>query len=150
MKHLFIPLFAFILLIASPANAERWNLESGFLSKSEAVIKGYDPVAYFTQGAPVKGNPDITSTYQGGLFYFASQEHKELFNAEPEKYAPQYGGYCAFAVAHGSKAGIDPEAWKIVDGKLYLNLNKNIQERWEGNIDGFISQANTNWPELQK
>ena len=84
----------------------------------------------------------------GATWYFSTQTHKDLFEGDPEKYAPQYGGYCAYAVSQGITADIDPQAWKIVDGKLYLNLDKGIQEIWEKDMAGYITKANTNWPKL--
>lgn len=112
------------------------------------AIDGYDPVAYFTDGKPVEGDGDVTFEWNGATWRFASAEHRDLFSAEPEKFAPQFGGYCAWAVAQGKTASIDPEAWKIVDGKLYLNYSKKIQARWEEDIPGNIEKAEANWPGL--
>ena len=91
------------------------------------AIDGYDPVAYFTDGKAVKGQSRFTHEWMGATWLFASAEHRDLLAADPERYAPQYGGYCAYAVSQGATADIDPSAWKIVDGKLYLNLNPEIQ-----------------------
>lgn len=110
------------------------------------AIKGYDPVAYFTLGKPQKGAKDFELRWQEARWRFVSQDHLERFQADPERYAPQYGGYCAWAVAQGKTAGIDPKRWKIVDGHLYLNYNADIQKRWEADIPGFIQKANANWP----
>ena len=110
------------------------------------AIGGYDPVAYFFQGKPVPGSSDYALEYQGATWKFSSPENKLAFEREPEKYAPQYGGYCAYAVAHGSTASIDPEAWTVVGGKLYLNNSKAIQNRWSQDIPGNIDKANANWP----
>ncbi len=112
------------------------------------AIKGYDPVAYFTDQKPVKGSKKFSTTWKEAKWFFVSQANLEAFIAEPEKYAPQYGGYCAWAVSQNSTAGIDPEAWKIVDGKLYLNYDKNIQKKWEQDIPGHIALANEHWPKL--
>ena len=112
------------------------------------AIDGYDPVAYFEQGEPVEGSRSHTHEWQGATWRFANAENRDRFAAEPEKYAPQYGGYCAWAVSQGKTAGIDPDAWKIVDGKLYLNYNAKIQKRWEGDIPGNIAAADSNWPTL--
>ncbi len=90
------------------------------------AIKGYDAVAYFRQGAPVKGSPAFKQQWMGATWLFSSAEIRDLFAADPDKYAPRYGGYCAYAVSEGHTASIDPEAWKIVDGKLYLNYSKGI------------------------
>lgn len=115
---------------------------------SSTAIKGYDPVAYFTDGEPVKGSKTYTAEHQGATWRFASAEHRDLFEADPERYASQYGGYCAWAVAQGSTAGIDPEAWKIVDGKLYLNYDEEVQRKWLADVEGHIAAADANWPEL--
>ena len=112
------------------------------------AIQGYDPVAYFSESKPVKGSNEFSYEWQGATWHFSNAENRDLFAAEPDKYAPQYGGYCAWAVKEGTTAPIDPQAWKIVDGKLYLNLNPNIQKRWEEDIPGNIAKADQNWPEV--
>lgn len=112
------------------------------------AIKGTDPVAYFTMGEPVKGSREFETEWNGATWRFASAEHRDLFMADPEKYAPQYGGYCAWAVSQGYTAGIDPEAWKIVDGRLYLNYSLEVHATWEEDISGFITLADKNYPEL--
>lgn len=113
------------------------------------AIDGYDPVAYFTDGRPVEGSSEHAVDWNGAEWRFASAEHLEMFKADPEKYAPAYGGYCAWAVSQGYTASIDPEAWKIVDGRLYLNYNREIQQRWEADIPGFIKAADGNWPKIK-
>jgi hypothetical protein len=113
------------------------------------AVKGYDVVAYFTRGKPVRGSGSYTHRWRDATWRFASAEHRDLFAADPERYAPQYGGYCAWAVSQGTTAGIDPEAWKIVDGKLYLNYSGSIQERWKRDIPGHITRADANWPRLR-
>jgi hypothetical protein len=118
--------------------------------KSGLAVKGHDPVAYFTEGRPVKGNPQVFFDWMGARWVFASAANRDLFAASPEKYAPQFGGYCAWAVSNNYTAGIDPEAWKIVDGKLYLNYSKSVQRKWEQELDKRIADANRNWPGLHK
>lgn len=113
-----------------------------------AAVEGTDVVAYFTQGKPVKGSTEFTYEWNGAMWQFASAEHRALFAQDPETYAPQYGGYCAYAVAQGATAGIDPTAWTIHEGKLYLNLSPGTQERWKKNSAGFINKADVNWPKL--
>ena len=110
------------------------------------ALDGYDPVAYVTDGKPVKGLPQLTTTWKGAVWRFASAEHRDVFMKDPERYAPQFGGYCAWAVAHGYTADGDPEAWKIVDGRLYLNYSKRVQRRWEQDIPGYIAKGQANWP----
>ena len=118
-------------------------------SEGGLAIRGYDPVAYFTQGAPTRGRPEFETRHDGATWRFANAENLAAFEADPARYAPQYGGYCAYAVALGSKSPTDPAAWKIVDGKLYLNLNRGIQRRWEADIPGFIARGDANWPALK-
>ncbi len=113
------------------------------------AIKGYDPVAYFTAGRPVEGDSDFVYEWRDATWRFASAAHRDLFAADPEKYAPQYGGFCAWAVSQGKTAPIDPDAWRIVDGKLYLNYSAKVQKTWEEDIPGFIQKADANWPQLR-
>ena len=110
------------------------------------AIKGTDPVAYFTQGRAIKGSKEFAADYQGATFYFATSAHRDLFISQPEAYAPQYGGYCAWAVSNGYTASITPEAFRIVDGKLYLNYSLRIQQQWDADRDNRIILADRNWP----
>jgi YHS domain-containing protein len=119
-------------------------------NKDSVAIKGYDPVAYFTQSKPVKGSAQFTHEWKGAKWQFASEENRNLFKASPDKYAPQYGGYCAWAVGHNYTADTDPEAWKIVDGKLYLNYNKSVQAKWSQEMPKWIADGDKNWPSLHK
>ena len=112
------------------------------------AIKGYDPVAYFTEGRPVKGSGEFEYEWMGADWRFASAENRNAFAADPEKYAPQYGGYCAFGVSGGYKAAIDPAAFTIVDGKLYLNYNRDVQKKWGADIRGYVAKADKNWPSV--
>ena len=117
--------------------------------KDGKAVSGYDVVAYFTEGKPVEGNGAFTASHNGAEYQFSSAENRDLFSANPDAYAPQYGGYCAFGTAMGRKFDGDPNAWHIADNKLYLNLNKNIQERWIADVPGFVKGANNNWPIIQ-
>lgn len=112
------------------------------------AVEGYDTVAYFTAGLPVAGKREFEYRWQGATWRFASAEHRDLFAADPAKYAPRYGGYCAYAVARGYTAEIDPEAWKIVDGRLYLNYDRDVQRLWEADVAGHVRAADANWPRL--
>lgn len=112
-------------------------------------IRGYDPVAYFTVGAPTKGDFSITSTHDGTTYRFASEENKKLFEAEPAKYLPQYGGFCAFGLANGVKVDADPELWTVADGRLFLNLAPPVQERFTANVSGFVMDADKKWVDLK-
>jgi YHS domain-containing protein len=110
------------------------------------VIKGYDTVAYHTTGAPLKGDARFSADWNGAQWWFASDENRQRFLADPERYAPQYGGYCAYAMSIDSFAPGDPNRWKVVDGKLYLNANYLAQKLWERDIPGKIREANSYWP----
>ncbi len=119
------------------------------LTHSTPGVNGYDPVAYFTDGKPMKGSGYHVVAFEGVTYAFASKEHKEMFEAKPEKYMPAYGGYCAYGVAVGKKFVIDPEVWKIVDEKLYLNLDRDIQKKWFKDVPGYIKKADTNWMKIK-
>jgi YHS domain-containing protein len=138
-----------ILIVVSilvPATAMAVEpINSSFL---RGAIKGYDPVAYFTQDSPAKGRSAHSHEWMDATWYFANAENMELFASDPEKYAPQYGGYCAYAVSQGYTAKIDPDAWKIVDDKLYLNFSLKVQKIWEKDIPGYIAKADVNWPNI--
>ena len=112
-------------------------------------MQGYDPVAYFNAGEPTKGSYKVTSSFDDATYWFATEENKALFEANPEAYIPAYGGYCAFGAAMGFKFDGDPNQWKIVDDVLYLNLSKDIQERWAQDIPGFIEKADVNWDNIE-
>ena len=114
------------------------------------AIKGYDPVAYFLDGRPVQGSDEFTYAWNDAVWKFSSSKHRDLFAGDPEKYAPRYGGYCAFAVSIGRTADIDPASWSIVDGKLYLNLDAKTKKLWEQDIPGNIRKGDANWPRLLK
>ena len=117
-------------------------------ANGDGAIRGYDPVAYFTLGQPTRGLDQFSTRWQGAVYKFASADNLAQFEADPAKYAPQYGGYCAYAVSQGYTASTDPDAWSIVDGKLYLNYSLGVRQRWERDIPGHISAANNNWPEV--
>ena len=119
-------------------------------SKADPPDRGYDVVAYFTQAKPVAGKADFSHSWNNAEWRFASAENRDLFAANPEKYAPQYGGWCAWAVSQGYTAPIDPEAWRIVDGKLYLNYSKSVQQRWARDVPGNISKSDRNWPGIRE
>lgn len=114
------------------------------------AIRGYDTVAYFTQSKPVEGSDSYTTEWSGATWKFASQENLDLFIAEPEKYAPQYGGYCAYGVAQGNLVKIEPEQWTILDNKLYLNYNEKLNKAWKKDIPGYIKTADELFNQLLK
>lgn len=136
---------ALSVLMASPAAVAGDDpIYTGFFSNTAAG--GYDVVAYFTVGKPVKGSKQFTHAWRGAEWRFSSAENRDRFAASPESYAPQYGGYCAWAVAQGYTASGDPQVWKIVDGRLYLNYDENIARKWREDIAGHIRAADRNWP----
>ena len=135
-----------VAAVATPALAAQAPVFTP--SFSSAAIWGYDPVAYFTESRPVKGSRAFTAQYNGANWRFASAANRDAFNANPQRFAPQYGGYCAWAVSQGHTAKTDPKAWRIVDGKLYLNFDKTVQTRWERDIPGNIRKGDANWPRV--
>ena len=143
-----------LLLCASPSifAAEPINTleKSGLFSfkPSGIAIRGADTVAYFTENKFVAGSDAFTTQWQGATWKFASQQHLDLFVAEPEKYAPQYGGYCAYGVAQNYLVKIEPENWTIIDGKLYLNYSSGVHKKWQKDTQGFISKANNQFQAL--
>jgi YHS domain-containing protein len=128
--------------LAAPASGGEINDLDG------PAIKGYDPVAYFEAGKPVAGSAQFTAAHKGATFRFATAANRDAFAAAPEKYAPQYGGFCAYGAAGGYKADIDPAAYTIVNGKLYLNYNRRIQTSWNQDQPGYILKADKNWPSV--
>lgn len=142
-RRLFLAFGAFAFFVASSAAHAADPIYSDWTGDA---IKGYDPVAYFTEGKPVEGSGDFSAEWKGATWKFASAANRDAFLAEPEKYAPQYGGYCAYAVSQGYTAKIEPEAWKIVDGKLYLNYSLDVQKRWVAKQAEYIAAADQNWP----
>ena len=116
---------------------------------NDLAIQGYDTVAYFTMGKPVLGSSEFASNYKNATFHFVSEKNRDLFNEDKVKYAPQFGNFCAMGTAMGLKFDVDPTAWKIVEGKLYLNLNKDVQKAWLRDVPGNIKTAEKNWPTLK-
>jgi YHS domain-containing protein len=119
------------------------------VDSSGLALKGYDPVAYFTENKPARGKAEFTARHEGATYRFTSAANRDAFAAAPAKYSPQYGGYCAFGMASGYKAPIEPDAWTVVDGKLYLNYNQSVRRQWSGDIPGFIRKADANWPSIR-
>ncbi|PCJ95053.1 MAG: YHS domain protein [Hyphomicrobiales bacterium] len=134
------------LAIAGPAFAAKPELFTGLVEG--VAVGGYDPVAYFTMGKAVEGSAEHALMHQGAKWHFSSAENKAMFMSNPDKYSPQFGGYCAYAVSQGGTAKGEPEVWKIVDDKLYLNYNRIVQGIWSADIPGNISKATMNWPKV--
>jgi len=118
-------------------------------NSNDIAISGYDTVSYFTKGQPTKGSQDYTAAYNGAIYQFSSADNRDLFKAEPSKYAPQYGGFCAMGVALNKKLDTDPTAWHIRGDKLYLNYNKAVQKKWNTDIPGYIETAQVNWTDIK-
>lgn len=138
--------FAFIALVVTASVA----VAGTFFERDGAAIQGYDPVAYFTENRPVRGSTAYTYRYKDSVFRFASAANRDAFAENPERYAPQYGGFCAYGVAHGYKVKIEPYAFTVVDGKLYLNYDQRVQSDWRKDIPGYVRKADEKWPELSK
>ncbi|MCC6293241.1 MAG: hypothetical protein IT164_11375 [Bryobacterales bacterium] len=143
-NFLLLAIGAFALPLAAKSPMDAVNKDNGL------AIHGYDAVSYFTDGRPAKGSPQFTADWMGATWQFVSAEHRDLFQKEPAKYAPQYGGYCAWAVSKGYTANGDPEAWRIVGSKLYLNYDNSVQKKWEQDTTARIQEGDRNWPGLHK
>jgi YHS domain-containing protein len=123
------------------------TLQAGeFFEKDGVALRGYDTVAYVKDGQAVKGSAQYKAEYKGSSFHFSSQSHRDAFAADPAKYAPQYGGFCAFGMSKGYKAATDPAAFTVVNGKLYLNYNRDVQRQWSADVPGFVALADKQWP----
>lgn len=137
-------LVAYAAAPASPVSAATWQGAKG----DQPAVSGHDPVAYFTKSAPTLGDPALTYVYHGATYRFATAANRDAFIANPAKYAPQFGGYCAWAASQGRLSGPDPKIWRIVDGKLYLNCSKDAETKWLADVPGNIAKAVEFW-ELQ-
>lgn len=120
--------------------------QSPVFASENIAINGYDPVAYFTTSEPVEGLAEFSSGWEDATVLFASAAHKEMFDGNPEKYAPKYGGYCAFAVSRGYTASTVPEAWTVHEGRLYLNYSRSVRALWSARRSSHIQSADANWP----
>ncbi|MCE8547018.1 YHS domain protein [Ruegeria pomeroyi] len=141
-RNLISGLAGTLILTAPPL----WAEASVFYTENGAAIRGYDTVAYFTEGAPVPGAPTIAVMWKGAVWHFASQENRAAFEANPRAFAPQFGGYCAYAVSRGYTSDTDPTAWQIVDGELYLIHSAEVARLWVEDVAGNIAGARKNWP----
>jgi YHS domain-containing protein len=119
------------------------------LDKGGLALQGYDPVAYFTTGKPTKGDSKFSAKHEGAEYHFANAENRDAFAKEPAKFAPQYGGFCAMAASLDKKFDGDPNVWKIVEGKLYLNVNPDVGKRWQEDVPGNIGKADASWPKIK-
>ncbi len=138
-------LMGFTLLLLTGSG----GIAAGMAQADELAIKGYDTVAYFKDSKAVKGSGSFAFQWHGMTWQFSTKENRDLFAASPEKYAPQYDGWCAWAMTESRLAKTDPEVWKIVDGKLYLNCSQAAYEKWSKDIPGNIKKADAIWPKFQ-
>jgi YHS domain-containing protein len=143
----FAILGALTMTSMAPAHAaDEVNFGAGITAAGAPLaLRGYDPVAYFTDGKPTQGVAKFTGTHNGVAYYFSSPQNLDAFKANPAKYEPQYGGFCAYGAALGKKFDGDPRLWKIVNGKLYVNLNEEIVAAFEKDVPGAIVKADKNW-----
>jgi YHS domain-containing protein len=143
MKHLLIILWVVMFGLKTQAQGKIFSTRDG-------AINGYDPVAYFTDSAAVKGSPQYSFVWNDATWFFRSKTNLELFRNNPQLYAPQFGGFCAYGVSRNYKVKTEPDAWSIVEGKLYLNYNLEVQKKWLPDKETYIQKANNNWPDLEK
>jgi YHS domain-containing protein len=143
MKSLFSTLLLFMALSTVASAKELRNLD-----RNGVAIQGYDPVAFFSDNRPVKGNAQLQSEYRGAKYYFASSEHKAAFDKEPAKYEPQFGGYCAYGVSRSTRAPIKIEAWQIVNGRLLMQYDLGVKDDFNKDPQNNLNKADRNWPGL--
>jgi YHS domain-containing protein len=144
MKKLFLALL--VATVALPLAAQTKTLLN--VDKNSLAIQGYDPVAFFTEGKPVKGKPEFAARHDGALYYFATKEHRDVFKADPAKYEPAFGGYCAYGVSRNKLIEIEVDAFQIVDGRLLLQYSKGVRGDFNKDTKGNLSKADANWPVL--
>lgn len=141
---------AFLSPLAAQAQDAQHPINTLGAPAENVAIRGYDPVAYFREGKPHLGSPEFAAQHDGATWWFASAEDKALFVADPEKYMPAFGGFCAYGTSRGYLVKIEPEAWSIVDGRLYLNYDLGVRDTWAKDPKGYIAKANANWPKLDQ
>ena len=149
-----LPVVAVVIGLAAAIGAFSLRRADGIdpvnQTSSGLALRGYDAVAYFRESGPAEGHAEFAHEWNGARWLFKNAENRDAFAREPEAYAPQYGGYCSYAVAHGYTADADPRAWKVVNGKLYLNYNEEVRQLWEQDIRGFLRKSEQNWPQFLK
>ncbi len=145
MKTLILAITVGFALAASALANEVINVD-----KNGLALQGYDPVAYFTDGKPVKGSPEFTESYKGGTYQFASVEHKKMFAASPEKYVPQFGGFCGYAASINKLAPIEVEYFQVLHDRLVLQHNEKAWKLWHQDVEGNLKKADANWPALSQ
>jgi YHS domain-containing protein len=146
MKNIIKSVVVMALLSISAHAGELVNVSG----TNKVAVSGYDTVAFFTDAKPVSGSPSISATYQGATYLFASEEHKKMFTGNPDKYAPQCGGFCVYGVGVGGLFPVDINTWQVRDGKLYLNKNPDVLKKFNADFDVNVAKADKNWPDLVK
>jgi hypothetical protein len=136
----------FICTVILSATALAANKPDINTSKNDLAVRGYDVVAYRTEGKPTPGSPSFEYRWKNAVWRFTTAEHRDLFAKAPDRYAPEFGGYCAYAVSRGYTADGDPAVWRLVDGRLYLNYSVQAREMWEKDVPGNIAKGRQNWP----
>lgn len=149
LMHATLALAATSLLSTAVHAYDESSTRSVNVDAQGLALQGHDPVAFFTVGKPTPGQAQLTATHEGVTYRFANESNRQTFKQSPQKYAPAFGGFCAMGVALGKKLDVDLNAWRIVDGRLYLNLNKDVQKKWLENVPSHIDQANATWPRIQ-
>lgn len=144
MKKLFLAMV--VAALALPVGAQTKTLVN--LDKTGVAVQGYDPVAFFADGKPVKGKPEIPARHNGALYYFASKAHRDQFKADPGKYEPAFGGYCAYGVSKNKLVEVDVEAFQIVEGRLLLQYSKGVRDEFSKDTQGNLAKASAHWPVL--
>jgi len=153
LVRLISAIFALVIVAAcaaTPGNVSKTKPVESLNLRQGVALKGYDPVSYFVEGSPTVGDPEIRYQWQGATWLFSTPAHRETFVLDPARYAPQYGGYCAFAVSRGTTADADPGQWAIVGGKLYVNNNALAKKFWDQDRPGNIEAGDSNWPLIPK
>lgn len=144
---MFLPVRAFLVSMLLSCASPAWAVDEVFAT-DEGALRGHDPVAYHVEGKPVKGVAEFSHDWNGATWRFASAANRDAFAADPERYAPAYGGYCAFGTSRGYKVSTQPEAFAIVDGRLYLNYSTAVQATWNQDRPGYIEKADEVWQTL--
>ena len=145
-----VTVFSAIVLVAAAAIATAAAKPPVNVSRGQIALRGHDAVAYWTEGRPVPGSAHFEHRWNGAVWRFATTANRDAFAKDPARYAPEFGGYCAYAVSRGYTAPIDPQAWKIVEGELYLNYSRRVQRLWEEDVPGNIAKGRQNWPAVLK
>lgn len=141
------PFLVTLLLLAGLTGAG--NAQAVNTDRAGLALSGYDPVAYQVSQQATKGSSDFTATHEGATYRFLSAENRDAFLSDPVRYLPAYGGFCAYGMAKGYRAKIDPQAFTVIDGRLYLNYSKGVRDRWLKDVPGYLASADGNWARIK-